>query len=85
MPQTFPCTRSMSGSVRPDRSPWLLTTYRVRTGFDGEALDRLWSRRRGQYAVAAIRDASLLRYRYCSHPTATYTHLSVWKSEEPWA
>jgi hypothetical protein len=63
------------------RGRWL-TWHRVREGFDPPAIDALWRRASGRYAIAAVRDSTWLRRRFTGRPGVEYVHLSVWRRGE---
>jgi Acetyltransferase (GNAT) domain len=54
--------------------------FRVRTGFDPGAVDRLWRRAAGRYPVAVVRDGAWLGRRFAGRPGVTYLHVGVF----PW-
>jgi len=41
-----------------------------------DRFDRLWLRRRNDYRIAVVRDATYLNWRYADHPTKTYTKMA---------
>ena len=62
-------------TAEPSRLPW--RRYRVRKGFDAEAVDRLWERSRERYPFAVVRDAAWLGRRYTGRPGVDYIHLNA--------
>jgi hypothetical protein len=63
----------------------VLSRYTVRTGFDPAAVDALWTRARGRYALAGVRNSAWFGRRFEGRPGVLYHHLSVWRGERPHA
>ena len=62
----------------PSSSGWRRRLYRAELAADWEPrLDRLWMKVRGDYPVAAIRDADRALHRFAGHPTIHYHRFLV--------